>query len=72
MYANIIPVCTNEETLHNITVFITTISISRLLLSRARLQNKKVTETYKNSIYWKIYTGVTPRIEDKQFQLYQG
>ena len=41
MYANIIPVCTNEETLHNITVFITTICISRLLLSRARLQNKK-------------------------------
>ena len=70
MYANIIPVCTNEETLHNITVFITTISISRLLLSRVRLQNKKGTETYKNSIYWKIYTG--PRIEDKQFQLYQG
>ena len=44
MYANIIPVCTNEETLHNITVFITTISISRLLLSRARLQNKKGTD----------------------------
>ena len=58
MYANIIPVCTNEETLHNITVFITTICISRLLLSRARLQNKKGTEI--------------PRIEDKPFQLYQG
>ena len=58
MYPNIIPVYTNEETLHNIIVFISKISISRLLLSWEELQNKKGI--------------VTPRIEDKQFQLYQG
>ena len=54
MYANIIPVCTNEETLHNITVFITKISISRLLLSRARLQNKKGTDKDKQ---FQLYQG---------------
>ena len=58
IYANIIPVYTNEETLRNIIVFISKISISRLLLSRAIIQNKKGI--------------VIPRIEDKQFQLYQG
>ena len=44
MYANIIPVFTNEETLHHIIVFITKISISRLLLIMAGLQNKKGAE----------------------------
>ena len=54
MYANIIPVCTNEDTLRNITAFITKISISRLLLSRARLQNKKGTDKDKQ---FQLYQG---------------